>query len=120
MESAAKSNNRLAPNDAQNIVLECANTAEELLLRLRKRKSAIKAQCDQPQGANEIRHLNHLIARDLDRLGEHDRNVLTLFEETVQKVCHRLLPAIIVNLDRFKPSEIKTMSVDKLRQLAFK
>ena len=96
----ARSSNRLASDDAQNIVFECANTTEELLLRLRKRESAIHTQCNQTQGTNEIRHLNHLIARNFDCLGEYDRNMLALFEKAVQKVCNRLLPAIIVYLNR--------------------
>ena len=46
--------------------------------------------------------------------------MLALFEKAVQKVCNRLLPAIIVYLNRFKSSEIKSMPVDKFRQLALK
>ncbi|MBQ0032410.1 MAG: hypothetical protein KBT68_06375, partial [bacterium] len=66
--TAAKSKNRLAPDDAQNIVFECANTTEELLLRLRKREVGSSLLKTPDSSTNTLKVRFFIISRHITKV----------------------------------------------------
>lgn len=81
-------------NFAEDVALECARRAEELLLGKIKGKSRVKAMSDQFDRADEVRHLKHPAVFLCHLLLSDDRARATL-GDPLKDVRDALLPAIV-------------------------
>ena len=87
-------------------------TTEEPSFTRSKPSLGFELQFQQLDRTSKIGKLKQLILAWLDGLGKTNGYILSRLEEQMEHIRNLLLPAIIVNLDRFKAGEIKSMPND--------
>lgn len=92
------SSNRLASDVFEDVSFEHTRAAEECILRIGHALTIDKPLLDKRDRADQVRHLKQFIVLRPDILGKLYATPDVVREHLVQKVCHRGLPAVVIDL----------------------